>query len=145
MSRGRFDQTRNTIVPGEGMNFKWVDVEEEEEEEEDSIVISGLVQRIYRKSFKKREKTRVFLEGLRNLLEVDFFFSFPPPVRVITGRNNYYRVVNEEKRRARNFHDGVWRITKRWPLLSRSFHDRFAANSKQDVRKIERGDNRSIT
>lgn len=33
---------------------------------------------------------------------------FPPP-RVITGRNNYYRVVNEEKRRmlARNFHDGV--------------------------------------
>lgn len=47
MSRGRFDQTRNTIVPGERMNFKWVDVEEEEEEEEgeeDSIVISGLVQ-----------------------------------------------------------------------------------------------------
>lgn len=45
MSRGRFDQMRNTIVPGERMNFKWVDVEEEEEEgEEDSIVISGLVQ-----------------------------------------------------------------------------------------------------
>ena len=92
---------------------------------------------------KKGENEGV--EGLRNLLEVDFFFSFPPPVRVITGRNNYYRVVNEEKRRARNFHDGVWRITKRWPLLSWSFHDRFGANSKQDVRKIERGDNRSIT
>ena len=42
------------------MNFKWVDVEEEEEEEEDSIVISGLVQRIYRKSLEKREKTRVW-------------------------------------------------------------------------------------
>lgn len=57
MSRGRFDQTRNTIVPGEGMNFKWVDVEkEEEEEEEDSIVISGLVQRIYRKSLKKKKE-----------------------------------------------------------------------------------------
>lgn len=84
MSRGRFDQTRNTIVPGEGMNFKWVDVEEEEEEEEDSIVISGLVQRIYRKSFKKREKTRVFLEGLRNLLEVDFFLFLPS-----TGTSNY--------------------------------------------------------
>lgn len=49
---------------------------------------------------------------------------FPPP-RVITGRNNYYRIVNEEKRRmlARNFHDGVsdYEEAAESSLLSRSF------------------------